>query len=118
MNLDDLTAEDPGHKVVIAGRAIRVPRERSAWPPHCIFAAIYASTLLTSWSAQDFLTQVRSHWYNSFYLEAQRSRDEAKCKAGTNSDNKTRQVDVFDVLLMLREMASHNAVHNAPLSES
>ncbi len=112
MDLDDLTVEDPGHKVVIAGQAIRVPRECSAWPPHCIFAAVYASALLTSWSAQDFLTQVRSHWSNSFYLEAQRSRDEAKC------DNKTRQVDVFDVLLMLREMASHNAVHNAPLSES
>ncbi|PBK61206.1 hypothetical protein ARMSODRAFT_965201 [Armillaria solidipes] len=82
---DDVTAEDSEHNVVPAGQAIRVPEE----PPHCIFAAVYASALLTSWPAQDFLTQV-THWSNPFYPEAQQSHDEAKCKARIDSDNRVR----------------------------
>ncbi|SJL13234.1 uncharacterized protein ARMOST_16673 [Armillaria ostoyae] len=87
---DDLTAEDSEHNVVPAGQAIRVPEDRNTLPPHCIFAAVYASVLLTSWPAQDFLTQVRSYWSNSFYPEAQQSHDEAKCKARIDSDSRVR----------------------------
>ncbi|PBK85378.1 hypothetical protein ARMGADRAFT_1067043 [Armillaria gallica] len=57
---DELTAKDPEHNVVPAGQAIHLSEDRNTWPPHCIFAAVYASVLLTSRSAQDFLTQVIS----------------------------------------------------------
>ncbi|KAK0447309.1 hypothetical protein EV421DRAFT_2017567 [Armillaria borealis] len=92
---DDVTTEDSEHNVVPAGQAIRVPEDRDTLPPHC-----------------------EINWSNSFYPEVQQSCDEVKYKAMIDSDNRVRQVDVFDALLMLQEMAARNAAHNAPLCES
>ncbi|KAK0443371.1 uncharacterized protein EV420DRAFT_1028074 [Desarmillaria tabescens] len=50
------------------GRALRVPpNERDTWPPQCLFVAVYASALLTTWPAWDLLEQVRTYWSNSFW---------------------------------------------------
>ncbi len=109
------------HYNIPAGKALHVPPagECDTWPPHCLFAAVYASALITTWPAQDFLAQVRLHWSNSFYPGVKRSRDEAKCNARVDSDNNTRkdgEIDAFDALLMLREGA-HNT-DNDPISQS
>lgn len=100
---------------VPAGQAIRVPPtgERDTWPPHSLFAALYASALITTWRAPDFLIQVKAHWSNSFYPGAQQSRDEVIRKARIRRDEAADDIDAFDVLLMLREMAAYNAAHGA-----
>ncbi|PBK72157.1 hypothetical protein ARMSODRAFT_953844 [Armillaria solidipes] len=109
------------HDIIPAGKALHVPPagECDTWPPHCLFAAVYALALITTWPAQDFLAQVRLHWLNSFYPGMKQSRDEAKCEAKVDSDNKARkdgEIDVFDALLMLREGAQN--MDNDPISQS
>ncbi len=99
---------------VPAGQALHVPStgERDAWPPHSLFAALYASALITTWRAPDFLTQVKAHWSNSFYPGAQQSRDEVIRKARIRRDEAADDIDAFDVLLMLQEMAAYNAAND------
>ncbi|KAK0229767.1 hypothetical protein EDD85DRAFT_849666 [Armillaria nabsnona] len=100
---------------VPAGQALRVPPigERDTWPPHSLFAALYASALITTWCAPNFLTQVKAHWSNSFYPGAQQSRDEVIRKARIRRDKAADDIDAFDVLVMLQEMAAYNAAHGA-----
>ncbi|SJL01078.1 uncharacterized protein ARMOST_04394 [Armillaria ostoyae] len=108
------------HYNIPTGKALHVPPagECDTWPPHSLFAAVYASALITTWPAQDFLAQVRLHWSNSFYPGMKQSRDETKCEARVDSDNKARkdgEIDVFDALLMLREGAQN--MDNDPISQ-
>ncbi|KAK0441720.1 uncharacterized protein EV420DRAFT_1278611 [Desarmillaria tabescens] len=101
---------------ISAGQAVRTPPRGTQWPPHCLFAAVYASALITTWPMKEFLTQVRSMWMDTFYPKSsgrdQEKAERRKRKAERERENRHDrmlgdEVDVFDVLLMLREIGAY-----------
>ncbi|KAK0443348.1 uncharacterized protein EV420DRAFT_1027101 [Desarmillaria tabescens] len=104
------------YEAIPPGGALRVPPdgERDTWPPQCLFAAVYASALLTTWPAKDFLKQVRSYWSSSFYPGAEQSREEAaERKARVYSEKRARrdgEMDTFDMLLIVSQARARKAL--------
>ncbi|KAK0442713.1 uncharacterized protein EV420DRAFT_1649601 [Desarmillaria tabescens] len=91
------------------------------WPPQCLFAAVYASALITTWPVDEFLTQVRSMWTNSFYPGGKAISDQRKAERKSKVQKSIRneqedEVDVFDVLLMLQDLSAYNTAGN-PISQ-
>ncbi len=110
---------------ILAGEAVRTPStgQHGTWPPHCLFAAVYASALITTWPVEEFLTQVRSMWADTFYpggrkaaSDQQKAERKKKVEKSELGNEQGDDIDVFDVLLMLREMGAYNMAHK-PISQ-
>ncbi|SJL14519.1 uncharacterized protein ARMOST_17982 [Armillaria ostoyae] len=110
---------------ILAGHAVRTPStsQRGTWPPHCLFAAVYASALITTWPVEEFSTQVRSMWTDTFYpggrkaiSDPQKTERKKKVEKSELVNEQGDDFDVFDVLLMLREMGAYNMARK-PISQ-
>ncbi len=110
---------------ILAGEAVRTPStgQYGTWPPHCLFAAVYASALIMTWPVEEFLMQVRSMWADTFYpggrkaaSDQQKAERKKKAEKSELGNEQGDDIDAFDVLLMLREMGAYNMAHK-PISQ-
>ncbi|PBK85214.1 hypothetical protein ARMGADRAFT_1087671 [Armillaria gallica] len=102
---------------ILADKAVRTPStgQHCTWPPHCLFAAVYALALLMTWPVKEFLMQVRSMWMEIFYpgshkaiSDQQKAERKKKVEKSNRGNEQGDDIDIFDVLLMLHEMCAYN----------
>ncbi|GBE87601.1 hypothetical protein SCP_1102780 [Sparassis crispa] len=102
------------------GQALRLPVDRTSWPPGILFDAVYAAAVMKYFSHEDFSAYLSQHWQGRFYLngdmaqiEHERERNNMK-KAQQKRERAERRekgdiegggkMDVYDMLLLLPQI--------------
>ncbi|KAL6297957.1 hypothetical protein BKA93DRAFT_813180 [Sparassis latifolia] len=112
------------------GQALRLPVDRTSWPPGILFDAVYAAAVMKYFSHEDFSAYLSQHWQGHFYLgsignthadgdivqierereqnamkKAQQKRERAERREkGCTEGGGKEQMDIYDMLLLLPQI--------------